>query len=150
MTLKMQITQDLKTAMKAKEVEKRDTLRVLDSMIKNEEIDKGVREEGLDDAGVVILVKRAIKQRKDSAQQFMDGGREDLAQKEEREISFIEKYLPEQMTNEEIDAIVAKVVEEVSATSKADMGKVMSSVMKEIGNNADGAIVKNSVEKCLS
>lgn len=150
MTLKTQITQDLKDAMKAREVEKRDTLRILDSMIKNEEIDKGVREDGLDDAGVVTLVKRAIKQRKDSAEQFKKGGREDLAKKEEMEISFIQKYLPQQMSDEDVANIVKKVIEEIGASSKADMGKVMGSVMKEVGDSADGGTVRSAVEKALS
>ncbi|MEN8251958.1 MAG: GatB/YqeY domain-containing protein [Patescibacteria group bacterium] len=150
MTIKETITKDLKEAMKAKEVEKRDTLRTLDSMIKNEEIEQGKREDGLDDASVVVLVKRAIKQRKDSATQFKAGGREELAQKEELEISFIEKYLPAQMSEDDVRAVVEKVVKETGATGKADMGKVMGGVMKEIGDSADGAVVRSVVEESLS
>ncbi|XLQ20142.1 MAG: GatB/YqeY domain-containing protein [Candidatus Moraniibacteriota bacterium] len=150
MTLKQQITEDLKSAMKAREVEKRDTLRALDSMIKNEEIEQGKREDGLDDNSVIVLVKRAIKQRKDSADQFKKGEREELAEKEELEISFIEKYLPEQMSKEDIEKIVKKVVEDAGATSKADMGKVMGIAMKAVGDNADGAIVRSAVENALS
>ena len=94
MKIKEQIKNDLKVAMKAGETEKRDTLRMLDSMIKNEEIEKGVREEGLDDDGVLSLVNRAVKQRRDSIKQYTDGGREDLADKEKVELEIVSEYLP--------------------------------------------------------
>ena len=150
MTLKKQIAEDLKDAMRAREVEKRDTLRSLDSMIKNEEIAVGKREDGLDDAAIVTLVKRAIKQRVDSAQQFTKGDRKELAQKEELEISFIERYLPTQMSSQEITSIVKKVIEETGTSTKADMGKIMGAVMSKVGDNADGTIVRSIVDEFLS
>ncbi|MFA5985819.1 MAG: GatB/YqeY domain-containing protein [Parcubacteria group bacterium] len=150
MLLRKQILEDLKTAMKNGETDIRDTLRVIDSMIKNEEIAQKKREDGLDDANTIAIVKRAIKQRKDSAQQFRQGGREDLAQKEEREIAIVEKYLPLQMGEEEVRVVVKKIIETVGASSKADMGKVMGPVMKEIGDTADGAVVRTIVEEFLS
>jgi len=150
MTIREQISSDIKDAMKAKDTERRDVLRSLDSMIKNEEIAQDRREDGLNDDGVTILVKRAIKQRKDSAQQFRDGDRDDLAQKEEQEIDFIQKYLPVQMSEDEVRVIVEGVVAETGASGKSDMGKVMGGAMKAIGDAADGAVVRAVVEDILS
>ncbi len=150
MTIREQILNDIKEAMKAKEIEKRDVLRSLDSMIKNEEIAQGKRDDGLDDEDVVSLVKRAIKQRRDSADQFRKGNRDDLAKKEEQEISFIKKYLPAQISEDEVRIIVEKVVTDVGAESKGDMGKVMGLAMGIIGDTADGAIVRAVVESVLS
>ena len=150
MTIHEQILVDIKEAMKSKDVKKRDALRSLDSVIKNEEIKIGKRKEGLGDDDVIVIVKRAIKQRKDSAKQFKEGGRDDLAQKEEIEISFIEKYLPAQMDERGVSDIVQKIITEIGAKNKSDMGRVMGAVMQVIGNNADGAIVKKIVEDALS
>jgi len=150
MTIREQILNDIKEAMKAREVEKRDVLRSLDSMIKNEEIAMGKREEGLNDDNIIVLVKRAIKQRRDSAEQFRSGNRDELAQKEEREIDFIEKYLPVQMSEDDVRDIVEKIIDEVGATSKSDMGKVMGSAMGAVGDAADGSVVRKIVEELLS
>lgn len=150
MTIREQILADIKEAMKAKEVERRDVLRSVDSMIKNEEIATGKRDEGLGDDDIIILVKRAIKQRRDSAQQFKKGNRNDLAQKEEREIDFIEKYLPTQMSEDEVRVIIQKIVDEVGATGRGDMGKVMGGAMSAVGDTADGAVVRKIVEDILS
>lgn len=147
--LKETILEDLKTAMKAKDVEIRDTLRMLDSMVKNEEIAAGSREEGMDDDGVMALIKRAIKQRTDSAQQYRDGGREELAAKEDVEIAVLSKYLPEQMSAEDVKAIVEKVIADTGATSKADMGKVMGPAMQAVGDAADGNTVRAAVDELL-
>lgn len=150
MTTREQILNDIKEAMKAKEPERRDVLRSLDSMIKNEEIATGKRDEGLNDDGVITLVKRAIKQRRDSAQQFKKGDRNDLAEKEEREIGFIEGYLPTQMSEDDVRIIIQKIVDEVGAAGKGDMGRVMGNAMSAIGDAADGAIVRKIVEDILS
>lgn len=149
MLLRQQIVEDLKMAMKSGDTEARDTLRSLDSMIKNEEIAQNKREDGLDDAGTISLVKRAIKQRKDSANQYRDGGRAELAEKEEQEIAVIEKYLPEQMSESAVQDIVKKVIEETGATTKADMGMVMGKVMGEVGDGADGSVVRKIVDELL-
>lgn len=150
MLLRKQIFEDLKTAMKSGDTDARDTLRTIDSMIKNEEIAQKKREEGLDDMGTIAVIKRAIKQRKDSAQQFHQGGREDLAEKEEKEISIIEKYLPAQMSVDDVRAVVEKVIATTGASTKADMGKVMGPVMQEIGDATDGTVVRGIVEELLS
>lgn len=143
------ISADMKAAMKSGDTLTRDTLRMLESSIKNEEISGGSRDAGLDDAGVMTLVKRAIKQRTDSATQYRDGGREELAHKEEDEISVLEKYLPEQMSTEEVEAIVANVIAEVGATSVADLGKVMGGAMQAVGDRADGNAVRDAANKIL-
>ncbi len=150
MTIREQILNDIKEAMKVKDVERRDVLRSLDSMIKNEEIAQGKRDGGLSDKDIIFLVKRAIKQRKDSARQFKIGKRDDLAEKEEREIGFIEKYLPKQMTEDEVRVVVKKAVSDVGASGKQDMGKVMGVVMRIVGDKTDGAVVRAIVEDALS
>ncbi len=143
------ITEDLKAAMKRGDTQVRDTLRVVDSMIKNEEIAQKKRDEGLDDAATVAVLKRAVKQRRDSVAQYRAGGREDLARKEEAEIAVIEKYLPRQMTQAQIDDTVQRVIAETGAASRADMGRVMAAAMRDIGSAADGVHVREAVEKFL-
>lgn len=149
MNLKKQIAEDMKAAMKAGDTVGRDTLRMLDSMIKNEEITAGSREEGLGDDGVIALVKRAIKQRKDASAQYKEAGRSDLSEGEDAEIAVIEKYLPEQMSQEAVEEIVQGVIAESGATGPSDMGKVMGLAMKAVGDAADGGAVKSAVDACL-
>lgn len=149
MKIKDQIKDDLKDAMKAGETEKRDTLRMLDSMIKNEEIAQKSREEGLDDETIQILVKRAVKQRQDSIEQYKKGGRADLVEKEKAEIEILSVYLPEQLSDEDLEKIVKEVIAEVGAESKSDMGKVMGPVMGKVGSASDGGRVKDMVMKNL-
>ena len=149
MLLREKIIEDLKVAMKAGDTVSRDTLRTIDSMIKNEEIAQKKRDTGLDDVNTVMLIKRAIKQRKDSAMQFRAGKRDDLAHKEESEIAIIEKYLPEQMSAEEVQMIVKKIVDDLGASSKADMGKVMGLAMQKIGDASDGNTVRQAVNEFL-
>ncbi len=148
--LKKEILDDLKSAMRAKDVKTRDTLRALDSMIKNEEIKVGKREDGLSDAEIIKLVKRAIKQRKDSIKQFTDGGRPELAENEQEEVKVLEKYMPNQMSEEEIEKIVEKVMTDTGLSQKTDMGKLMGTLMKEIGDDADGSLVRKILSKKLS
>ncbi len=147
--LKKEILSDLKIAMKARDIKTRDTLRALDSMIKNEEIKLGKREEGINDAEIVKLIKKSIKQRKDSIKQFIDGGRPELAKNEEEEVAVLQKYMPSQMSKEEIEEIVQKIISQTGFSKKSDMGKAMGMVMKEIGDNADGNLVREAVNKFL-
>ena len=141
-TLKEKIREDLKSAMKAGETEKRDVIRMIDSMIKNVEIEKGKREEGLNDQEVIEVLSRAVKQRKDSANQYLEGGRPELAEKEKGEIEIISAYLPEQLGEEDLKMIVDKVIE-------AEMGKLMGKVMAEVKGRADGNLVRQLVEKAI-
>jgi uncharacterized protein YqeY len=149
MSIKEKIQSDLKAAMKAGETEKRDVIRMLDSSIKNAEIEKGKREEGLNDEEVIELVSRAIKQRKDSISQYEQGGRDDLAKKEEGEVEYLSVYLPEQLSEEDLKSVINDVISETGASSKADMGRVMGAVMGKVKGQTDGNTVKKLVEEML-
>ena len=149
MSLKQKILEDLKAAMKAGETTKRDTLRMLDSMVKNVEIEKKKREEGLSDAEVQEVVMKAIKQRKDAMEQYRAGGREDLVEKESAEVEVLLAYMPAQMSEVEVTAAVEKIIAETGATTKAEIGKVMGAAMGRLKGQADGNLVKKIVEEKL-
>ena len=136
--------------MKSGDAEKRDTLRMIGSMIKNAEIEKGKKESGLNDEEVVEVLARAVKQRKDSAEQYKAGNRPDLAEKEEKEIEIISTYLPEQMSEEEIAQAVKEVIGGLNLEGKADIGKVMGPVMGKLKGKADGNLVREIVQKELN
>src|SRR4030042_2414294 len=125
MSLKEKISGDLIIAMKAGDVVRRDTLRMVDSMIKNAEIEKKKKEEGLADAEVVEVLSRAVKQRRDSVEQYEKGGRRDLADKEKKEIEIISAYLPEQLSEERIREIIKEVITTTGASSTAEREKEM-------------------------
>jgi hypothetical protein len=150
MSLKQTISADLKVAMKAGDAIRRDTLRMLEMMIKNSEIEKKKKEEGLNDAEVIEVLSRAVKQRKDSVEQYEKGGRQDLADKEKKEIEIISAYLPEQLGEEKIREIIKDVIAKTGATGKADMGKVMGAAMGQLKGQADGNMVKKIVEEALN
>lgn len=151
MSLKEQIVSDLKTAMKAGDAVRRDTLRLLDSAIKNCEIEKKKRETGLSDEEILEVITRAVKQRQDSMRQFIDGGRPDLAEKEKIELDIIMPYLPAQLSEEEIREAVKAVIVETGAVDVSEIGKVMGQAMGKLKGKADGnvvrEIVKNELEK---
>jgi len=147
--LKQQIVEDMKQAMKAGDASKRDTLRMLDSMIKNTEIEKLKKEEGLNDEEVQTVIAKAIKQRKDSVEQYEAGGRADLADKEKKEIEILSAYMPEQMSEEKVREIVKATLAEIGATSKAEMGKAMGPIMGKLKGQADGNLVRKIVEEEL-
>lgn len=149
MNLKQKISDDLKSAMKSGDTAKRDTLRMLDSMVKNVEIEKKKREQGLDDAEVQEVIARAIKQRKDAVEQYEKGGRPELAEKEKKEIEILAAYMPAQMSEEEIRAEVKNIIAETGASDKSQMGRVMGSAMGRLKGKADGAVVKKIVEEEL-
>ncbi len=147
--LKNKIFEDLKTAMKAGETEKRDVLRMLDSMIKNTEIDKLKKEEGLSDEEVLEVIARAVKQRRDAATQFETGGRPELAEKEKKEMEILMAYMPAQMSEDKVREIIKEVIAQAGVTSKADIGKVMGPAMGRLKGQADGNLVKKIVEEEL-
>lgn len=149
MSIKEKIHNDLKEAMKAGDALKRDTLRMLDSAIKNTEIEKMKRETGLADEEVIEVAARAVKQRKDSIEQYEKGGRADLAEKEKQELEILLAYLPEQMDEDNIREVVKGVIAETGASSKTDMGKVMGQAMGKLKGQADGNVVKKIVEEVL-
>lgn len=143
--LKEKITSDLKEAMKSGDSFKRDTLRLIDSAIKNAEIEKKKREEGLSDEEVIEVLSRAVKQRNDSIKQYNDGGRPELAEKEQKELEIIKVYLPKQLSEDEIRAIVREIVSNAGTASAADMGKIMGQAMGKVKGKADGNVVKKIV-----
>lgn len=140
------IEKDLIEAMKAKNEIKLNTLRMLKSAIKNKEIDK---KQPLNEAEILDMVQKQVKQRKDSIAEFQKANRQDLVQKETAEIGILEQYLPKQLSESELKAIVQKAIQSTGAKSKADMGKIMKEVMPQIAGRADGKQVNQVVAALL-
>ena len=147
MSLKDQITEDMKTAMRAKDSERLGTIRLLQAAMKQKEVDERVV---LDDAAVVAIVDKLIKQRKDSITAFEGAGRQDLADKEKAEMAVLQAYLPERMSAEETLAAVQAIVAEVGATGPGDMGKVMGVVKTRLAGKADMGQVSAAVKAALA
>ena len=147
MSLKEQITEDMKTAMRAKDSERLGTIRLLIAEIKRKEVDERIE---LDDAQVVAIVEKMIKQRKDSISQFTAAGRTDLADKETAELKVLEVYLPQRLSEAEIKAEVAAIVAELGAKGPADMGKVMGAVKGKLAGKADMGLVSAAVKAALA
>ncbi|MEW5895009.1 MAG: GatB/YqeY domain-containing protein [Candidatus Omnitrophota bacterium] len=141
------ITADYIQAMKNKETEKAAALNFLRAQIKNVMIDKRVEE--LDDADVIAVIKKQVKQRQESIAQFQKGGRTDLAEKEQREMEILKAYLPEEMSEEELLPVVRQVVKETGVTGIKDMGMVMKALMPKVGGKADNKVVSDVVRKIL-
>ena len=149
MSLKDTINTDIKAAMKAKEKEKLTALRAIKSAILLAETEKG-NETGLTEEAGVSMLQKLVKQRKDSAALYTDQGREDLASDELAQASVIESYLPEQMSEEDVRNVVAQVIEEVGASSPADMGKVMGPSMAKMKGKAEGKLISAVVKELLN
>lgn len=147
MSLKDQITEDMKTAMRAKDSERLGTIRLLLAALKQKEVDERIE---LDDAMVVAIVDKLVKQRKDSVAAFTQGGRTDLADKEAAEIKVLEVYLPQRMGAEEIATEVKAIVAELGAKGPGDMGKVMGAVKTRLAGKADMGLVSAAVKNALS
>lgn len=147
MSLKDQITEDMKAAMRAKDAARLLTIRGLLAAIKQREVDDRIT---LDDAAVVAIVDKLVKQRKDSITQFTDGGRVDLADKEAAELEQLEAYLPQRLDGDAINAAVAAIVTALGATSPADMGKVMAAAKAQLAGQADMALVSAAVKQALT
>jgi uncharacterized protein YqeY len=138
MSLKDRITEDMKSAMRAKDSERLATIRMIQAAIKQREVDERIT---LDDAQVLAVLEKMIKTRKESVAQFESGGRTDLAEKEKREIALLQSYLPEQLSEAEIDALIAEAIAQSGATSIKDMGKAMALVKQKAQGRADmGAV----------
>ena len=148
--LAARIPEDIKSAMKAKDALSLNALRALKTAMSNASIEKGHLTAPLDDAEVAALIRKQIKQRQDSFEQFSKAGREELAATEKAEIAVLEKYLPAAMTAEEIAALVDAVVTETGAASKADMGKVMKLAQERAAGRADGKTLSQEVAKRLA
>lgn len=149
MSLKQQIDNDIKAAMLAKNKEELTALRSVKSMILLAETDKGSSGEISTDVEMKLLTK-AAKQRKESAEIFLKEGRNDLAQKEQFELEVINRYLPKQMTEEEVAAELKKIIEQVGAKGPQDMGKVMGTATKQLAGKADGKLISELVKKLLA
>jgi uncharacterized protein YqeY len=147
MSLKAQITEDMKTAMRAKDSERLGTIRLLMAAMKQKEVDERVE---LDDVMVVAIVDKLVKQRKDSVAAFTQGGRTDLADKEAAEIKVLEVYLPRRMSADEVSAAVKAIVAELGAKGPGDMGKVMGTVKAQLAGKADMGQVSAAVKAALS
>ena len=147
MSLKEQITEDMKTAMRAKDAERLGTIRLLLSALKQKEVDERIE---LDDVAVVAIVDKLIKQRKDSVAAYESAKREDLAEVERNEIKVLEVYLPQRLSPEEITSAVQAIVKDVGATGAGDMGKVMAAVKAQLAGKADMGLVSTAVKKALA
>ena len=146
MTMKTRLSDDMKQAMRDKDVLRRDVIRYLRSEVRNQEIRE---QKELDDAGVIQVLSRQAQQRRDSIEVYRDADRQDLVDKEESELSVILSYLPQQMTQEEITELVSQVVAEVGASGPADMGKVMGAIMPQVRGKAEGREVNAIVQQTL-
>ena len=147
MSLKDQITEDMKTAMRAKDSERLGTIRLLLAALKQKEVDERIE---LDDVAVIAIVDKLIKQRKDSIAAFEQAARPDLADKEKSELLVLQAYLPERMSAEETLAAVKAIVAELGASGPGDMGKVMGAVKTRLAGKADMGQVSAAVKTALA
>ena len=150
MALKAQLDNDIKTALLGGDRFRADVLRSLKAVILNEEVAKGLREEGLDDATIEQLIAREVKKRVDSAQQYEAAGRPELAETEKSEITILKVYLPEQLSEEDIKKTVDETITALGVSGPQVMGQVIGAVKGKLGNSADGATVARVVKEALN
>lgn len=148
MTLLERLNQDMKQAMRNKDKETLSVIRMVKASIQNELIKLG--KDNLSTDEELTILSREVKQRRDSLQEFKLAGRDDLVDKLKNELDILQEYLPKQLTLEELEAIVQQTVQEVNATSKKDMGKVMSAIMPKVKGKADGSQIKELVQNQLN
>ncbi len=146
MSLKERITEDMKAAMRARDSERLGTIRMVTAAIKQREVDERIQ---LDDTQVLAVLEKMIKQRKESIAQFTSGGREDLAAKESKEIELLQVYLPAQLSEAELDALVADAVAKSGATSIKEMGKAMALLKQSAQGRADMGVVSAKLKAKL-
>lgn len=146
MSLKEQLTNDLKEAMKEKDQLKKNVVTLVRSDIKQVEVDKRIE---LDDEAIIEIIAKQVKQRRDALEEFGKGGRQDLVEQAQKEIELLMKYLPEQLTEEQIVIIVRDTILEIGAQSMKDMGKVMAALMPKTKGRADGKMINEIVRKTL-
>lgn len=147
MSLRAKITEDMKSAMRAKESQRLGTIRLLQAAIKQKEVDERVE---LDDAAIVAIVDKLVKQRKDSITAFAQANRQDLVDQEQVELDILQHYLPQRLSEAEVAAAVAQIVATLGASGPGDMGKVMGAAKKELAGKADMAAVSAAVKAALS
>jgi hypothetical protein len=147
MNLKERITEDMKAAMRAKQAERLGTIRLLLAAIKQKEVDERI---SLDDAQVVGVLDKLVKQRKDSIAAFAQAGRTDLVDKESAELALLESYLPQRLSAAEVAAAAARIVAETGAAGPGDMGKVMGAAKAQLAGKADMGMVSAAVKAALN
>ena len=147
MSLKTQLTEDMKTAMRAKDQVSLSTLRLINAAIKQFEVDERTE---ADDAKVISILTKMVKQRKDSAKIYAEAGRQDLADKENAEIEILNRYLPQMMSAEEIKTVVEAAITETGASGMADMGKVMGVLKTRLAGKADMGEVNKVLKAALT
>ena len=147
MSLKERITEDMKTAMRAKDSERLGTIRLLLSAMKQKEVDERIE---LDDAAIVAIVDKMIKQRKDSIAAFEQAARQDLVDKEKAELAVLSAYLPERLSAQELTDAVQAIVKELGASGPGDMGRVMGAVKTRLAGKADMGAVSAAVKAALA
>lgn len=146
MSLKEKLQEDLKFSMKNKDTVKKSVITLIRAGIKQYEVDNRVE---LDDDGIIDIISKQLKQRKDSLVEFEKAGREDLIEETKSEIQVLEEYLPQQLSEEELEKIVIDTIAEVGATSMKDMGKIMSTIKPKTAGRADGRKINELVKKNL-
>jgi hypothetical protein len=146
-TLKERITEDMKAAMRASEKERLSTIRMVQAAIKQREVDERIV---LDDAQVIAVLEKMVKQRRESIAAFEQGGRADLADKEKSEIALLQVYLPAQLSEAEVDALIKEAIATTGASSMKDMGKVMAAVKARAAGQADMGAVSARIKAALS
>ena len=146
MTLKQKLQEDLKTSMKNKDTLRKSVITLIRSSIKQVEVDKRIE---LNDDDIIDIISKQLKQRNDSLEQFLDAGREDLVEETRSEIEVLKEYLPQQLSEEELNEIVKQTISEVGATSMKDMGKIMSVIKPKTKGRADGKLINKLVKANL-
>ncbi|MES1935403.1 GatB/YqeY domain-containing protein [Salinisphaera hydrothermalis] len=146
MNIKDQLSEDMKSAMRARDKERLAVIRMVNAAIKQREIDDGTT---LEDPDVLAVIEKMVKQRRDAESQYRDAGREELADAEAAEISVLEHYLPDQLSEAEIDAAVERAIADTGAESMRDMGKVMGQLKSELAGQADMAVVSQRLKAKL-
>jgi uncharacterized protein YqeY len=147
MTLNDRLNEDMKQAMRSQDKFRLSVIRMVRSSIKNIEIDQ---RKTLDDQDVLDVLNREIKQRRDSLQEFEKAGRQDLVDQSKQELDILSAYMPKQLSEDEVKVIVQQTIQEVGASSKADMGKVMGALMPKVKGLADGKLVNQIVSQLLA
>lgn len=147
MSLKTQLTEDMKTAMRAKDQVSLSTIRLINAAIKQFEVDERTE---ADDAKVISILTKMVKQRKDSAKIYTEAGRQDLADKENAEIEILNRYLPQMMSAEEIKTVVEAAIAETGASGMADMGKIMGVLKTRLAGKADMGEVNKVLKAALT
>lgn len=147
MSLKEQLNESMKTAMKARDTLRLSAVRMVRSMIKNREIDSKVE---LDDQGIIEVISTLAKQRRESIKMYQDGNRPDLVEKEESELAIMLEFLPTQLNTEEINALIDRIIAETGAQGARDMGRVMKMITPLTAGKADGKTVSEAVKQKLA